>query len=257
MKQRSRIEEHLHRLRTQVPIVEAVYYAITLLATNEGEIQRFYQSTFSGWADHTKNREVREISRVDPDLMLQNLKEIGEPGVLVNSSEDLFLYLIIGGHGVIEKSLCDQHFPDLTKPKETVRSVSKGFVQAESAPKEWFRRAPTRKERIRILKRDKLRCRICGRSPNDYVDVELHLHHVVPWSIGGLTEDTNLITVCGTCHDGIEPHFDPSLFFMLGIDTLLPEVRDSEDYKRGIMNYRRISTNAYKEMFLGSKKAKG
>ena len=255
MKPRSRIEEHISRLRTQVPIPEADYYAITFLATDEGLIQRYWQSRFSGWADHTKNREIREICPVDPIGMLQDFKDVGEPGVLINSREDLFLYLIIGGHGVIESSLCERHLPDFTKPKETVRSVTKGFVPAESAPEEWLRRAPTRKERIRILKRDNLRCRICGRSPNDYVDVELHLHHVVPWSIGGLTEAGNLVTVCGTCHDGLEPHFDPSLFSMLGINTLFPEIGDPEDYKRGIMNYRRVSVKAYKEKVLNSGKA--
>jgi len=257
MKTRSRIEEHIHRLRTQAPIPESTYYAITFLATDEGQIQRYWQSRFVGWADRAKNRETREICPVDPVRMLQDFKDISEPGVLVNSWEDLFLYLIIGGHGVIEKFLCERHLPDFTKPKETVRSVTKGFLPAESAPEEWFRRAPTRKERIRILKRDNLRCRICGRSPNDYVDVELHLHHVVPWGIGGLTEDGNLVTVCGTCHDGLEPHFDPSLFSMLGIDSLFPDFGDSDDYKRGIMNYRRISVNAYKEKFLASEKATG
>lgn len=256
MKPRSRIEEHIHKLRTQVPISEATYYAITLLSTDEGQIQRYWQSRFAGWADRAKNREIREICPVDPVGMLQNFEDIGEPGVLVNSREDLFLYLIIGGHGVIERSLCERHFPDFSKPKETVRSVSKGFVPTEFAPEKWFRRAPTRTERIRILKRDNLRCQICGRSPNDYVDVELHLHHIVPWSTGGLTEDGNLVTICGTCHDGLEPHFDPSLFSILGIDTLFPEIGDSEDYKRGIINYRRISVNAY-EKFLSSGKVTG
>jgi 5-methylcytosine-specific restriction endonuclease McrA len=38
---------------------------------------------------------------------------------------------------------------------------------------------------MRILKRDRRRCRVCGRSPDDFVDVTLHVHHIVPWSRSG------------------------------------------------------------------------
>ena len=140
MKPRNRIKENIHRLQTQVPIPESTYYAITFLATDDGKIQRYWQSRFVGWSDLAKNQEIREIFFVDPIKMLQDFKDIGEQGVLINSREDLFLYLIIGGHGVIERSICERYLPDLTKPKETVRSITKGLVHAVSAPKEWFRK---------------------------------------------------------------------------------------------------------------------
>ena len=65
---------------------------------------------------------------------------------------------------------------------------------------------------MKVLKRDGKRCRICGRNPDGHIDLELHVHHIRPWSEGGVTTEENLITLCNSCHDGLEPHFDPSLF---------------------------------------------
>lgn len=146
----------------------------------------------------------------------------------------------------MEKYLCKRYFADLIAPRAVVRSVAEGFIDTQSVPEEWFRRAPTRKARMRVLKRDRLRCRLCGRSPNDYVDVELHLHHVVPWGEGGLTEEDNLIAICSTCHSGLEPHFDPELFSLVGFNPFLPRPRISEEYQEGVANYRSVATRLLK-----------
>ena len=44
--------------------------------------------------------------------------------------------------------------------------------------------------------------------------VELELHHIRPVENGGLTVDGNLITLCSTCHDNLEPHFDHDLLWL-------------------------------------------
>jgi hypothetical protein len=87
---------------------------------------------------------------------------------------------------------------------------------------------------MRILQRDGYQCRVCGRSPNDHVDLELHVHHVRPWAVGGGTQDSNLITLCHTCHNGLDPHFEFSLY------SLLPkEPRDArqEKYRTSLREY--------------------
>ncbi|MBI5454949.1 MAG: HNH endonuclease [Deltaproteobacteria bacterium] len=43
----------------------------------------------------------------------------------------------------------------------------------------------------------------------------LHVHHIRPWAKGGVTDETNLITLCHTCHAGLSPHCELSLFEML------------------------------------------
>jgi hypothetical protein len=64
---------------------------------------------------------------------------------------------------------------------------------------------------MQVIKRDGYRCVVCGRRPADHVDVELHVHHVIPWEMHGPTAEENLVTLCGTCHKGLDPHFEPSL----------------------------------------------
>jgi hypothetical protein len=49
----------------------------------------------------------------------------------------------------------------------------------------------------RINRRDKYRCSKCG----DKNRKNLTVHHIVPRSEGGETEDRNLITMCRKCHD--------------------------------------------------------
>lgn len=56
--------------------------------------------------------------------------------------------------------------------------------------------------RFRILMRDGFTCLSCGASPTSKRGVELHVDHVVPWSLGGETMETNLQTKCARCNLG-------------------------------------------------------
>ena len=56
--------------------------------------------------------------------------------------------------------------------------------------------------RFLIMKRDKFKCCMCGRSPATTVGLELHIDHIVPWSKGGETVIDNLQTLCSDCNLG-------------------------------------------------------
>ncbi|PCJ43631.1 MAG: endonuclease [SAR86 cluster bacterium] len=56
--------------------------------------------------------------------------------------------------------------------------------------------------RFRILSRDGFTCQSCGASPIKERGVELHVDHVLPWSKGGETEESNLQTKCKQCNLG-------------------------------------------------------
>jgi hypothetical protein len=92
-----------------------------------------------------------------------------------------------------------------------------------------------------VLKRDDFRCQICGRRANDYVDVELNVHHVRPWGQGGLTKENNLVTLCRTCHKGLDPHFDPKLYELVpSADKLGPSAQEMrKELFEGINRYRK------------------
>ncbi|MBH8562687.1 HNH endonuclease [Nostoc sp. CENA67] len=94
---------------------------------------------------------------------------------------------------------------------------------------------------MQVIQRDGSRCRICGRRPADYVDVELHVHHIRPWGMGGLTQDENLITLCHTCHKGLDPHYNPSLFALISSSKRTFNAENfTNDYWEGVQQYQEI-----------------
>lgn len=48
-----------------------------------------------------------------------------------------------------------------------------------------------------VLQRDHWKCRSCGMRSG------LHVHHIVFRSHQGRDEESNLITLCSSCHDGV------------------------------------------------------
>lgn len=56
--------------------------------------------------------------------------------------------------------------------------------------------------RYRVLKRDNFKCVLCGSSPATSIDCKLHVDHIVPWSKGGKTEESNLRALCENCNVG-------------------------------------------------------
>lgn len=58
------------------------------------------------------------------------------------------------------------------------------------------------RQRFRVMKRDGFRCVLCGASPAISPGCELHIDHIVPWSLGGETVEDNLRTLCSNCNLG-------------------------------------------------------
>lgn len=53
-----------------------------------------------------------------------------------------------------------------------------------------------------VMRRDRFRCRVCGRSPATHEGTVLHVDHIEPWSRGGLSTESNLQTLCEACNIG-------------------------------------------------------
>jgi 5-methylcytosine-specific restriction endonuclease McrA len=78
-----------------------------------------------------------------------------------------------------------------------------GYVRLSSLEKgepRGERKTISRKLRFQILQRDGFRCRACGRGPNN--GVKLVIDHIIPIDWGGLTEESNLQTLCEECNSG-------------------------------------------------------
>lgn len=63
-------------------------------------------------------------------------------------------------------------------------------------------RYPGLRLRMEVLKRDRYKCRLCGRSPAQFNELWLEIDHIMPWSSGGKTEIGNLQTLCNECNRG-------------------------------------------------------
>lgn len=59
--------------------------------------------------------------------------------------------------------------------------------------------ALSKRLRYEILRRDQFTCRYCGQSAPD---VKLHVDHLIPVTLGGSDDPTNLVTACVDCNLG-------------------------------------------------------
>lgn len=197
-------------LRTVAPLPNGYYYLFEFFADADGVPICSCQSHWAGLSKGRPRRELRKGSRMDPEAVRRQLCKIGRPPLVINSENDFGTLLIFGGFGLVERGALPSYYSDPGEPEEVVRDSSgTGYRSLSQLPKSKLQHAPTKRLRMDVLKRDGARCLICGRSPKSNVDVELHVHHVIPWGDGGLTEERNLVTLCHTCHGGLDPHDDP------------------------------------------------
>jgi hypothetical protein len=160
------------------------------------------------------------------------------PYSIIYTVDNLILFLAGGGNALVEKTLAERFFPFMLGPSPQVIVGQVGFKSRELLNESAFRRAPTPKVRMQVLQRDGRRCRICGRRPDDNSDIVLHIHHIRPWEKGGITDPENLITLCHTCHIGLIPHEDHSLF------EYLPTTKNDaqkyvQEFLLSVSNYRK------------------
>lgn len=81
-------------------------------------------------------------------------------------------------------------------------------------------------------------------TPAEDVNVRLDVHHVRPFGLGGLTEEQNLLTLCQTCHTGLDPHFEWQLLGMIPDGLVMPTADaefDGETFGDDVRRYREIA----------------
>jgi hypothetical protein len=222
------------RLLTQTELPGGKYFTITLLADDTGHLQWGVQTLWCGYTDTMPRREIRKGRLYRGEAQRAFYLEHGEPALLINNGNDLAIWLAFGGHGVVFEEIGTRHFPDLVGEQVSAAdSGGLGFRHLEDLTEAQLQHAPSKKLRMQVLNRDGRRCMICGRSAAFYVDVELHVHHAIPWGKGGITEEANLITLCKTCHDGLDPHYDLPLTRQLAYKYPRPKPR----YLDSLSNY--------------------
>ena len=206
------IHEHIVRLLTQSEKPDVRYFWITLLIGESGKPEWGIQTQWSGFTEDRPRREIREGRLYHAEHTRSSCEQYGESVLIINDADDIKYFYLFGGHALIAEDIGRVHFPGLVAPHVSLRdSIGLGFRFMSSLSESELQHAPSKKLRMNVIVRDSRKCSICGRAPRHYVDVELHVHHAIPWGQGGITEERNLITLCQTCHDGLDPHYDPTL----------------------------------------------
>jgi hypothetical protein len=223
--------------------MDATYFAATLLGTEKGWSLSF-QTWFVGWPDGGgphKGVELREAAPVHPDRMARMWEDLGQSWVVVKKPLHLALFLRMGGNALIDADLARKHLRSHVERREVVPLGAIGFVNYDPESYEVARHRPTPKQRLRVLERNGYRCQLCGGCPSENEHVVLIVHHIRLFGRGGLTADENLITLCHTCHDGLEPHEKLTLFFLPGghLDRAV-ERETPAAFQEGVTTYRRL-----------------
>ena len=175
------------------PDEEEQFYALTLLGEND-KIVWATQTRWVGFTDESPRRELRKPRRVFARIA-KIWNRIGQPFVVVRSSEEMLKFMLMGGNALISPELFEGTFIEFLEPEISIPRGYLGYDDVSFFDNVAFRRNPTPKLRMKVLNRDRRRCRVCGRNPDDQIDLELHVHHIRPWADGGVTDDKNLITL--------------------------------------------------------------
>ncbi len=220
-------------------IAENEYYAITLLVNENDRIEFGTQTHWVGFTDDNCRYELREPSIVNPEWIIERWKSFEQPYIVVNNDSELLVFMLIGGNALVEKNKARKGFKEFLRDSPSGRSGALGFKSLRNLPSNALHRAPTPKLRMKVITRDNYRCVVCGRRPVDYTDIELHVHHIRPWANGGLTDEKNLITLCQTCHNGLNPHEDHNLFTFTGDGWSIDPERMNKRFFDGVAKYRK------------------
>ncbi|WP_406135918.1 HNH endonuclease [Streptomyces albidoflavus] len=230
------------------------YYALTLGANRRGRLFWSAQTHWVAYSERHPGWEIRAASLMDPTAMTHTWSVLGRDWVAVHDDTSLAMYLRIGGNALVDKELADTRLPEVVGPSEcmhdgAIEAGGFGFFGTGHLPDESVtRRAPTRKLRMQVLKRDGYRCVVCGRRATDHTDLEIHVHHLVPWRMHGPTAGENLVTLCGTCHKGLDPDFEPSLRELAGLPGKSePLDTDNAEFNEEVSRYREIVARAISE----------
>src|SRR5882762_8820887 len=122
----------------QLKIARAeLYYAITLTADDDSNVVFGTHSQWAGYSDPEKLTEFRKARLVYPTYVTL-WEGLGEPYCIVHDADEATIFLLAGGHALVEKTLAEQLFSELLKPEVSFRDGVAGFKSSTMFPKSAF-----------------------------------------------------------------------------------------------------------------------
>jgi DNA-directed RNA polymerase subunit RPC12/RpoP len=129
------------------------------------------------------------------DYKLVKFKDIADYfGLEVSEVRDVLEKYTRISENITRKMLWNLIITGAQQELGTIDSVAEKW---ETIRKSRYRTQITPAKRDRIIKRDKNRCRYCGKKVNKNNRV---IDHIVPWSKGGRNNEENLVVACKECN---------------------------------------------------------
>lgn len=151
-----------------------------------------------------KNKDIRRADLSKTVSARAHYKLLNYPLLCINNIEELSSFLRIGGHAIVKPAIIETNWNEILNPRIVVDTYEEGFIDYKTIEQSHKSRFARGKLRMEIFERDNYCCKICGSSPDDGVHVKIEAHHIKPWEEGGISSPENLITLCKTCHEGID-----------------------------------------------------
>lgn len=117
---------------------------------------------------------------------------------LIKDAKDQVRSILQESKRASKKTIIDRMHDSSRKAESNATKISKFVGCSEQYVKDVLRgridEGLSKSERKEILKRDNHACRNCGS------DEHLEVHHIIPVTMGGTKDESNLCTLCSDCH---------------------------------------------------------
>jgi HNH endonuclease len=170
-----------------------------------------YFSTFT-MGDHGKSiYEIRTPSLVVPELFQSALAEIGQTCCYITSAAEYNEWLHLHGWALVSTEFARANMPQWLKRHQCLKSALGSYIDISIASPSTLKRTLRGRQKMRIHDRDGNHCLRC-RSIE-----KLTLQHVQPFSHGGETNSSNLVTLCEKCNQDLKNEIDTELYQLAGL----------------------------------------
>lgn len=198
-----------------------------------------YFATFTHFEPSMSTHEVRVPSLVDEKRFERALADMGLKAFHIDSDAGYRRWLHLHGWAVVSVEFARKAMPQWLRKHQCLRSALGSFIDVAIASPSTLKRSLRGKQKQRIHDRDGNRCLRCGSCEN------LTLQHVQPFSRGGETNSSNLVTLCEGCNQELKDEIDIELYELAGlrsgVDLSLLKLSDWGDL--AVMRARNFSHN--------------
>lgn len=212
---------------------DRAYYLAVLHLQSAGRESWSVFSEFVKFSERNDGWEVRRAALVDGAKFRTKWATERNRWLTVRTTADLAVLLRVGGVALFAPAVVEAHMSRLLEARECAPDrrpgayVNEGFLSIRDHSKRYpaTNRLAKGKLRMHVFERDDYRCVVCGRRAGESIDIQLNVHHIIPFADDGPTVESNLATLCGACHVGLD-NYDRAVRALARLPGDVPRLAD-------------------------------